>query len=67
MGPHLADAVANPGAMVVKLAHAVVTHGAVRAAGRPVVVACHAPLGVHRIPIHLVLFGRSPLPGSSMR
>lgn len=66
MDPHLADAVANPWAVVVEFAHAVVAHGAVRAARRPVVVARHAPLGVHRVPVHLVLFGRSPLPESSM-
>lgn len=36
---HPADAGAHPGAVVVKLVHAVVAHGAVRAARRAVVAA----------------------------
>lgn len=62
--PHLADAVAHPGAVVVELAHAVVAHGAVRAARRAVVVARHAPLGVDCVSVHLVLLGWRALPGS---
>ena len=53
--PHLPDAVAHPGAVVVELADAVVADGAVRAARRPVVVAGDAPFGAHHKPIHLIL------------
>ena len=55
---YLADAVADPGAVVVELAHAVVTDGAVRAARRAVVVARVAPLGAHSEAIHVVLARR---------
>ena len=54
-GPHLADAVADPGAVVVELADAVVADGAVRAARRAVVVAGVAPLGAHREAVHVEL------------
>jgi hypothetical protein len=52
---HLANAVADPGAVVIELAHAVVADGAVRAARRAVVVACVAPLGAHGEAVHVVL------------
>ena len=51
----LADAVANPGAVVVEFADTVVADGAVRAARRPVVVARVAPLCAHCEPVHVVL------------
>jgi len=61
---YLADACADPRAVVVKLAHAVVAHGAVGAAGGPVVAAGGAPLGVDRVPVHLVFFGEPLLPAN---
>ena len=54
-GARLANAVADPGAVVVELADAVVADGAVRAARRPVVVAGVAPLRAHCEPVHVVL------------
>jgi len=52
---HLANAVADPGAVVVEFAHAVIADGTVRAAGRPVVMTCVAPLGAHCEAVHVVL------------
>ena len=62
MEEHLADAVADPGAVVVKLARAVVADRAVRAARRPVVIARAAPLGGHRVAVYVVLLAVRPLP-----
>jgi len=52
---YLADAGADPGAMVVELADTIVAHSAVGAAWGPVVAACGTPLCVHGVSIHLVL------------
>ena len=50
--------------MVVKLLDTVVTDGTVRAAGRPPMVACGAPLGLDHEAIDLVLFETRPRPAA---
>lgn len=52
---HQADTSPNPGAMMVKLLHAVVAHGTVGAAGGPPMAACGAKLGLDNIPVDLVI------------
>lgn len=60
-----ADAGAHPGAMMVKFLDTVVTHGTVRAAGRPPVVACGAPLGLDHKAVDLVFLETRPRPAAT--
>lgn len=59
---HLANALADPWAVMVKFADAVVADRAVGSSWGPVQVAGGAPLGVHCEAIHLVLLGGCPRP-----
>ena len=65
VGTHQANASADPGAVVVKLLHTVVTHGAMRAAGRPPMIARGAPLGLDHKAIDLMLLEPWPRPAAT--
>ena len=56
-GVHLAHARADPGAVMVEFPDTVVANSAVGAARRPKMIASRAPLGVHRVSVHLILLG----------
>lgn len=66
MGTHQADAGADPRAVVVKLLDTVVTHGTMRAAGRPPMVARGAPLGLDHKAIDLVFLEPRPRPAATL-
>lgn len=51
---YLSHAGADPGAMVVKFPHAIVTDCAVRAAGWSIMIARGTPLGVDCVTVHLI-------------